>query len=122
MNFMDVRMSSDGRSVELNGGMHLPLQREEMPSHAGQAVTLGIRPEHFEIAAEGAGLLNLSIDHAEILGADTLVHGHLVEDKTSLTVRLPAIHHFQKKTRLPLTVSSKNLHVFDKETGNRMGK
>jgi sn-glycerol 3-phosphate transport system ATP-binding protein len=120
MNFLDVQMSSDGKTVELNGGTHLPLQNEGMPSHAGQTVTLGIRPEHFELSEEGPGRLTLSVDYAEVLGADTLVHGHFVEDKTLLTVRLPAIHHFEKKTRLPLSVLSKNLHVFDKESGNRI--
>ena len=120
MNFMDVQLSSDGKSVELNGGTHLPLQNEGMHSHAGQTVTLGIRPEHFELSEEGAGRLTLSVDYAEVLGADTLVHGHFVEDETLLTIRLPAIHHFEKKTRLPLSVLSKNLHVFDKESGNRI--
>jgi sn-glycerol 3-phosphate transport system ATP-binding protein len=122
MNFMDAGIANDGRSLELNGGTHLPIQNDGMPSHAGQQVTLGIRPEHFELATERTGMLELKVDHTEILGADTLVHGHFVEDKTSLTVRLPAIHHFQKKTRLPLSVSSKNLHVFDKKNGNRIEK
>ena len=122
MNFLEVRLSSDGQFAELPGAARLPLQKGGVPSHAGNEVTMGIRPEHFELAPEDAAMMHLSLDHAEILGADTLVYGHFGEDKTSLTVRLPAIHHFKKKTRLPLTVPSKNLHVFDKESGNRIDK
>ena len=57
-------------------------------------------------------MMNLKVDHLEILGADTLVYGHFGEDKTSLTVRLPDIHHFQRNTVLPLAVSSAKLHLF----------
>jgi sn-glycerol 3-phosphate transport system ATP-binding protein len=120
MNFLEVRLSSDGQFAELPGAARLPLQKGGMPSYAGNEVTLGIRPEHFEVAPEEAAMTHLSVDHAEILGADTLVYGHFGEDKTSLTVRLPAIHHFEKNTVLPLAVSSKNLHFFDSETGSRI--
>jgi len=120
MNFIDACLSPDGRFVELNGGTRLPLQNHGMSNHAGQKVTLGIRPEHFEVAEQGAGMMDLRVDHAEILGADTLVHGHLGEDETFLTVRFPAIHHFEKNTVVPLVVSSKNLHIFDKESGGRI--
>ena len=120
MNFLEVRLSPDGQFAELPGAARLPLQKADMPSHAGNEVTLGIRPEHFEVAPEEAAMMHLSVDHAEILGADTLVYGHFGEDKTSLTVRLPAIHHFEKNTVLPLAVSSKNLHFFDSETGSRI--
>jgi sn-glycerol 3-phosphate transport system ATP-binding protein len=120
MNFLDVRLSGDGRSAELPGTSPLPLPDKGMPNDGGQEVTLGIRPEHFEHAKEGAGTMNLTVDHVEILGADTLVYGHFGEDKTSLTVRLPDVHHFEKNTVLPLFVPSQKLHVFDKESGKRI--
>ncbi len=62
------------------------------------------------------------VDHLEILGADTLVYGHIGESKTSLTVRLPALFHFYKNKVLPLTASSDHLHLFDKESGKRIEK
>jgi len=65
--------------------------------------------------------LNLNVDHVEILGADTLVHAHLGEDNTLLTVRLPDVHHFAKNTILPLEVPPQKLHLFDKQSGDRIG-
>ena len=62
------------------------------------------------------------MDHLEIVGADTLVYGHIGESKTSLTVRLPALYHFDEKKVLPLTASSDHLHLFDKKSGKRIGK
>jgi len=83
-------------------------------------VLLGIRPEHFEFTPEQEAVLRLHVDHAEILGADTLVYGHFGEDKTSLTIRLPAVHHLDKNTVLPLRALSKNLHLFDGQNGHRI--
>ncbi len=122
MNFLPVPLSPDGQWAELPGATRLPLHNGGIPSHGGQEVILGIRPEHCDLAGERAGMMHLNVDHVEILGADTLVYGHFGEDKTRLTVRLPAIHHFEKNTVIPLVVSAKNMHIFDKESGKRIGK
>jgi sn-glycerol 3-phosphate transport system ATP-binding protein len=122
MNFLPVPLSPDGQWAELPGATRLPLQNGGIPSHGGQEVILGIRPEHCDLAGERAGMMHLNVDHVEILGADTLVYGHFGENKTRLTVRLPAIHHFERSTTLPLVVSAKNLHIFDMESGKRIGK
>jgi sn-glycerol 3-phosphate transport system ATP-binding protein len=121
MNFFNARLSADGLSVELLGGDSLPLSNTGLPSQGGQEATLGIRPEHFELAKEGAGTMHIKVDHVEILGADTLVHGHLGEDGTFLTVRLPDVHQFNKDTVLPLAASSEKLHLFDPQSGMRIG-
>ncbi len=122
MNFLPVPLSADGQWAELPGATRLPLQNGGIPSHGGQEVILGIRPEHCDLAGERAGMMHLNVDHVEILGADTLVYGHFGEDKTRLTVRLPAIHHFEKNTIIPLVVSSKKMHIFDKKSGERIEK
>lgn len=120
MNFLPARLGTDGKQVELDGGVCLPLQDKGFPAHGDQKIILGIRPEHFALAESETAPMHLNMDHIEILGADTLVYGHLGESKTLMTLRLPAVYHFKKHTVLPLSVSSKNLHFFDRETGNRI--
>jgi len=122
MNFLDVRVSSDGASVEIPGEVQLPLENGSIAEYAGKDVTLGIRPEHFKLTQEKKDVMHLSVDHVEQLGADTLVHGHFGEDKTSLTVRMSDIQQFKKNTILALKVPSQKLHLFDKESGKRIGK
>ena len=122
MNFLSVRLSPDGRSVEIPGDVSLPLPNGSAPPHGGNEVVLGIRPEHFHLAEGKHGDLHLQVDHVELLGADTLVYGHFGEDKTSLTVRLVDVRHFKKHTVLPLTIQPDKLHVFDKESGRRIGR
>jgi sn-glycerol 3-phosphate transport system ATP-binding protein len=122
MNFFNVRVSSDGATLEIPGEAKLPLENGNVPEYAGKNITLGIRPEHFELAEEKTGVMHLSVDHVEQLGADTLVHGHFGEDKTFLTIRLPDIKQFEKHTILSLAVPPQKLHLFDKESGKRIGK
>jgi len=120
MNFLDARLSADGHWVELSGSGRLPVQENASPHLGGQEVILGIRPEHFDRVEETACMMHLMVDHVEILGADTLIYGHFGEDRTSLTVRLPDVHHFQRNTALPLAVSAAKLHLFDKTNGHRI--
>jgi sn-glycerol 3-phosphate transport system ATP-binding protein len=120
MNFLDVQLSADGQSIEIPGDVRIRTDDGGLPEYGGKEVILGIRPEHFELAEETEGLMHLRVDHVELLGADTLVHGHFREDKTLLTLRLPDIYNFKKGTKLSLTVSPQKMHLFDKETEKRI--
>jgi len=120
MNFLDARINTDGQYVEIPGGICLALTNRRMLSQGGKKVTIGIRPEHFELTDDVAETIHLVVDHVELLGADTLVHGHFSKDKNLLTIRLPDIHHFNRKTILPLSVSPEKIHIFDRKTGHRL--
>jgi len=122
MNFFDGRISPDGGSVELSDDVKLSLENGSLPEYGGTDVTLGIRPEHFKLTEEKEEAMHLSVDHVEQLGADTLVHGHFGEHKTFLTVRMSDIQQFKKNTSLALKIPSQKLHLFDKESGKRIGK
>ena len=120
MNFLETRITPAGEGVEIPGDVTLTLTNGKVPEYGGKDVVLGIRPEHFELAGEDTASLRLNVDHVELLGADTLVHGHFGEDKTSLTVRLPGIQNFEKSTILPMVVPPSKLHIFDRDSGKRI--
>ena len=67
MNFMDVQLSTDGKSVNMPGDVNLPLTNGSVPEHGGKDVILGIRPEHFELAQNKADIMNFRVDHVELL-------------------------------------------------------
>ena len=67
------------------------------------------------------GAINLTVDHLELLGADTLVHGHFKGEEKGLTISLSDIKRFEKHTILPLNVSPEKVHLFDMEHGKRIG-
>ena len=120
MNFLAARISTDGRWVEIDDQDRLPLGDAASTGDSGQDVILGIRPEHFDLVEEGAGLIQFKVNHVEILGADTLVYGHFGRRQIDLTLRLPDIHNFDKDTLLPLSVASAKLHLFDPDTRARI--
>ena len=122
MNFLHVHLSPSGDSLELPGNIALPLANDRIPEHGGKEVIMGIRPEHFELADKDTATFQLKVDHVELLGADTLVHGHFSENRSILTLRLTDIQHFKKNTILPLTVLPQKIHLFDIESGHRIGK
>jgi sn-glycerol 3-phosphate transport system ATP-binding protein len=122
MNFLDVRITPDGGSAELPGDVKLSIENGSLPEYGGKDVILGIRPEHFKLTEEKEGVIHLSVAHVEQLGADTLVHGHFGENKSALTVRMSDIQQFKKNTILALKIPSQRLHLFDRESGKRIGK
>ncbi len=118
MNMLPARLSADGATVELDGGARLA-RNGGVAATGGRAVTLGLRPEHCELA-EGAGAFSLEVDLVEALGADTLAHGRIGGGGQELTVRLPGSLPVAEGDALPLKISSDHLHLFDPQTGARI--
>jgi sn-glycerol 3-phosphate transport system ATP-binding protein len=121
MNLLDAQVAGDGGSVELPGGDRLALPADLGAPAAGRAVTLGVRPEHMELAEDGNGLTHLTVQVVEQLGADTVIHGHFGSDQTALTVRLQGTVWLAPGEVLPLHVAPERLHLFDTDTGARLG-
>jgi len=119
MNFLDGAIHPEGGSLVIEGAGRFDPEGG-ISGHRGEKVVVGIRPEHFETASDDRARLRLKVEHTEILGADTLVHGRFGNSQSLLTVRLPSIHHLQQHETLPLFVRSRDLHIFEKESGLRI--
>ena len=116
MNFLPA--VTDGNGVTLGDGTRLPRPADAGAVPPGRAVILGVRPEH--LAADGAlASLTVTVELAEMLGADTIVHGR-AGDGTLLQARLPGTERAQPGERLPLMLAPRQLHLFDRETGKRL--
>ncbi|MBV9554125.1 MAG: sn-glycerol-3-phosphate ABC transporter ATP-binding protein UgpC [Alphaproteobacteria bacterium] len=84
---------------------------------AGRAVTVGLRPEHLELAGDGP--LPVTVDLLERLGADTMVHGRLDGSGVTLTARTAGTINPPLGEVLRFTVRAENIHLFDPESGCR---
>jgi sn-glycerol 3-phosphate transport system ATP-binding protein len=86
-------------------------------------VTIGIRPEHLQPVARrgGKALAELTVEHVEPLGADTLAHGRLGTAASECTIRLPENSSVSDGDRIPVAAETHNIHVFDSGTGRRVG-
>jgi multiple sugar transport system ATP-binding protein len=128
MNLVDADIVDGGLSV---GGATIPIERSVLASAHGKQVTLGIRPEDVDIAEEGKGI-PVTIDVVEELGADAYVYGdakaktHAEEDDENAAAkpfiaRVDGRRPPEKGSTIHLTPKPGHLHVFDAETGERLG-
>jgi sn-glycerol 3-phosphate transport system ATP-binding protein len=114
MNFLPATLADGGAAARLSGGMVWRFTDGARPGGEGRPVTIGIRPEHLQqVGADG---LALTVDLAEPLGSETVLHGRLA-DGTALTARVPGV---AGQAGVALAPEPGALHVFDAETGRRI--
>ncbi|MCU0561493.1 MAG: sn-glycerol-3-phosphate import ATP-binding protein UgpC [Desulfobacterales bacterium] len=120
MNFLQAEVAADGRRLVLPDGLDVALPGAGVPARAGRRVILGVRPEHLEPNGGRADGIRLAVDHVELLGADTLVHGRC--GSMALTVRLADVQRIDKHAVIVLHAPPEKLHLFDPETKARIEK
>ncbi|MBF6164658.1 sn-glycerol-3-phosphate ABC transporter ATP-binding protein UgpC [Streptomyces gardneri] len=110
---------ADGR-VEL-GGHALALPRS-VADEAGATVTVGIRPEHFELG-DGSGI-EMEVDVVEELGSDAYIYGRTIADGGSgggetIVARADWRNPPAKGARLRLSTDPEHIYFFDTD-GRRL--
>jgi sn-glycerol 3-phosphate transport system ATP-binding protein len=112
MNFLSGHLVHDGTAAQLDAGPLVPLQGR----CTGNAVTLGIRPEHLTLGAPG---LTLTVDLIEPLGSETLVHGRIADAANeTITVKVPGA--VMPSDTVTVGLQPDHAHVFDARTGKRI--
>ncbi|UPG73848.1 sn-glycerol-3-phosphate ABC transporter ATP-binding protein UgpC [Roseomonas gilardii subsp. gilardii] len=110
MNLWPARVAEDGCTALLEGGLAVPLGGSLAP---GQAITLGIRPEHV-----AQGELAAQCEVIEDLGTSRLVHARL--QGAAVLLHLPTEHPLRRGEALGLALPPERLHVFDGESEVRL--
>jgi multiple sugar transport system ATP-binding protein len=110
MNMLPGRIAraNGNLAVQLEGGTIVALPGRDIPVPDGEAVTLGIRPEH---TVPGKGALTVEVTATEILGSETIVHGK-VATGTPFTLRLRGISAVRGGERIGVQLPSSFVHVF----------
>ncbi len=96
-----------------------PVGRDVL-SQAGRKVTLGVRPEDLSLADHG---IPVEVELVEVLGADAYVHGMLDSEGTDLPIiaRVDGRRPPQKGDAIHLQANEGHVHLFNVETGQRIG-
>jgi len=102
-----IPCTTQGQSYSLDGGRGGDYHGDH------DAVHLGIRPEHMQIAAAGEGALDGTIDVVEYLGADCFVILDCA-DLGQMTARVSGETQLKSGERVGLIFPSERLHFFDK--------
>jgi len=104
----------------VNGALAVPISRSQRARLSGPSVTLGLRPTSFVVADEGG--LRAQVEVVEDLGAEAFVHctAELEDGPTNLVVRCDGRMFPRKGEVIALQVTSRDVHVFDGSTGQRV--
>ena len=115
MNFFPVEWRAEG-AILSQGGTSLPLDGETASRlrRVGSAV-LGVRPEHFAVAADAGDGIAVNIRLVEPLGSDTLIHFDLADGSAIARVD-PALRP-KVGDRITLRPQQGKMHLFDAANG-----
>ena len=120
MNFFDAELKREGEKyfvevggikVELSADKEERLLKNDVQS---QAITLGVRPEHTDVADEG---IVARVDVAEMMGSS--VHLHVNANGRDVIIIVPTIDmkgNYNIGDTVHFTFDGKVAHVFSKET------
>ncbi len=118
MNLIDATVKRNGGApaAVTADGTALPLPAEA-GGRDGQKIVYGIRPEHMQLVDEGDGT-PAEVGVVEPTGAETLVFARLAGKEITTIFR--ERHQFAPGDKIHLAPDLATVHVFDKETGNRV--
>jgi multiple sugar transport system ATP-binding protein len=119
MNLIEGKAS--GGEVHI-GSYTLPVDAAGSAGISG-GVTIGVRPEAWRLVAKEDGGLPVTVAVVEELGADGFVYGSCDVEGTphDLTVRISAREAVHKGDTIYVTTDPHEVHVFDTESGERLG-
>jgi len=118
MNFIDATIKRNGGApaAVAKDGTALPLPATA-GGRDGQKVVYGIRPEHLDLA-NSAGSLPTEVVVVEPTGADILVFTRLAAQEVAVVFK--ERHKFRPGDKINLMPHEGTVHLFDKETGDRI--
>ncbi|MBP2295024.1 ABC transporter ATP-binding protein [Azospirillum rugosum] len=95
----------------------LPADAARMPrdNFLGDAVTVGIRPEHVQPCAEADADLTVQVDLVEQLGGETFLYTTALgcPGDLKVTIRIDGQSALARGDRLPVRLRREHLHLFD---------
>ncbi|TPF74479.1 ABC transporter ATP-binding protein [Brucella gallinifaecis] len=121
MNLLDAIVEANpdgGYQGRISGDFVLPL-----PDHyavkAGEAIIIGIRPEHMHLKGEGVRI-QAKIAHFEPTGAQT--HVQIDADGQTMTAVVNDMMHFVHGSETSFYVAMSKIHLFSKKDGKRIAE
>ncbi len=115
MNLIGAQLLAAGAQsrVRLAGGAEVTLPIATDPALEGQAVRLGVRPEHLAVAApETPALVEAPVKVAEMLGDVTVAHLQARDEAAPVIARLPGTVPLARGEALRLTADPARMHLF----------
>ncbi len=119
MNFFPAHMDSDGTLV-LKAGPSYSLP-EGLNLSVHQELIVAIRPEHLLIdAGQTTSSITATVEYVDDMGADKLVQAQDNKQGQRITIRVSADTAIENES-ISIVLPQDKIHLFDKQTGLRIG-
>jgi multiple sugar transport system ATP-binding protein len=116
MNMLDgVFHDGDDPHVDL-GKAHIPVPPSDDLPESGRSVICGVRPEHLELSDGG---IECTISVVEPTGSETMVF--VKSGGKDIVAVFRDRHHFEPGQTIHLKPKADAVHLFDPESGDRLG-
>ncbi len=115
MNFLNARLlagDTQSATVKVNGGAAVRVAVDGSRLKNGEAVTIGIRPEHIVARDQADQHLGCTVDLVERLGTTTYLYMRLA-DETEIVAAAPGDSRAASGDRIELGLPSSAMHLFD---------
>lgn len=121
MNFLTAELDLEAKKITTELGLEFPMPEIDKMPASGEALILGIRPEHISVVSQvSQNSLITHIEYIDDMGADKLIQVKTKCGRGSLVVRTPAdLEIVDNQLILELTINKANL--FHQSTGLRLG-
>jgi len=110
----------EGPGLVCVGGALLPVADMREGLKADTPVHVGVRPEDVRVLKDASVAFRIEVDFVEELGATQLFHGRLDGNEFVLQANTGLIPTDARQ--LALGIDAANVHVFDRTTGERLGR
>ncbi|MBC6407268.1 MAG: sn-glycerol-3-phosphate ABC transporter ATP-binding protein UgpC [Rhodobacteraceae bacterium] len=118
MNFLAGNVDAADRTVlVLDTGERLALPEAGFRHRTGEGVTLGVRPNHLEVA--DAGGVTVEVRSVEQLGGESYVYAK-AGDGTAVTIHSPGQTRIHLGESLHMRATQDHIHLFDTESGESL--
>ena len=123
MNFIPMQVKTARSLVHPQFSLNLPeVWADVLYPYQGKSLTLGIRPEHLNLASQDANHIPVSVELVEALGHETYLSLHLAARGAdplpieSLSARINPYQQVKTGEQLWLAIQLDKIHLFDDQT------
>lgn len=118
MNFIDVVIKNNENKfyAQFKGDLIKLREDLDLNDYLDKEVILGVRPEDIKISSEGN--LNAVLELSEMMGSENYLY--LTCNDYKITMRVPSTCYFKANDKINITFDTDRIHLFDKNTKNRI--
>ncbi|MBM7035143.1 ABC transporter ATP-binding protein [Vibrio ulleungensis] len=107
--------SGDTTQVKAPSGLDVTIPIQSQTGMIGQPLSLGVRPEDYQLAGEQSAMISGEVMFVESLGEVTLLHINVEGVEQAIIAKLPGIYDFHKGETIHLTADLEKVHLFDEK-------